>query len=133
MSIIVESAINFPPYFDPPLDDIFPAQMQLSYNSGSWSLDLPSVIDPEGKAVDVIADLGSASDFMEFSQSELTLSVDDLSDSGIESGFYEIIFKLIDDRDNEVEEIVIIDVRDPDPDEVIIASTVEEEDTEEAI
>ena len=25
MSVIVESAINFPPYFDPPLDDIFPA------------------------------------------------------------------------------------------------------------
>ena len=73
----------------------------------------------------MIASLGTASDFIEFSESELNLSVDDVSDSGIESGFYEITFKLIDDRDNEVEEIVIIDVRDPDPDEVIIETTAE--------
>ena len=79
----------------------------------------------------MIVDLGSASNFIDFSESELTLSLDDLSDSGIDSGFYEITFKLIDDRDNEVEEIVIIDVRDPDPDEVIIASSIEEDDTTE--
>ena len=42
----------------------------------------------------MIVDLGSASNFIDFSESELTLSLDDLSDSGIDSGFYEITFTI---------------------------------------
>ena len=45
-------------------------------------------------------DLGDAGDFIEFSASELTLTIDDLSEYGIESGYYEILFTLIDDIGN---------------------------------
>ena len=59
------------------------------------------------------------------------MTVDDVSDTQIDAGFYEITFTLIDDRGNQVSEIVVIDVREPDPDEVIIASSTDESETTE--
>ena len=84
-------------------------------------------MDPEEQTVDVTTDLGSLEDFLKFSKSDLTLTVDDLSEQGISAGFYEISFTLEDDRGNQVLEYVLIDVREPDPDEV-----VQDEDTEKS-
>ena len=124
MSLIVDTAINDPPYFDPPLDDSFPVQIQLTQSSESWELKLPSVLDPEGRQVTVTAILNQAK-FIDFSESAMKLTIDDLSDSSINSGFYEIQFILQDDK-NILTESAVIDVRDP----VLSQESEPEEETE---
>ena len=39
--------VNDPPYFEEPLDDLFPVSIQRTIERKSWEIELPEIIDPE--------------------------------------------------------------------------------------
>ena len=51
IKVTVLTGINFPPYFDPPLNQSFPAQVGKTNDRQSWSLTLPPVKDFENDDV----------------------------------------------------------------------------------
>ena len=53
ITIEVESAINHPAYFDPPLNDTFPLAVTRTYIEQYWEVTLPPLIDPENKTVEL--------------------------------------------------------------------------------
>ena len=63
-------------------------------DASSWSYSLPSTTDPDGDTVQVTVDLGVASTFLSYNSN--TLTIEDLADSSVTAGSYQVSITLND-------------------------------------
>ena len=66
-------------------------------DASSWSYSLPSTTDPDGDTVQVTVDLGVASTFLSYNSK--TLTIEDLADSSVTAGSYQVSVTLNDSKE----------------------------------
>ena len=66
-------------------------------DASSWSYSLPSTTDPDGDTVQVTVDLGVASTFLSYNSN--TLTIEDLADSSVTAGSYQVSITLNDSKE----------------------------------
>ena len=94
--MVVETAINLPPYFEPSLNEF--QVIYRTYESEQWEYKLPPTYDPENDPISISFDLNAIGSFMyfDFEDGNLILKIDDLSSQSIQSGFYQIQVEISD-------------------------------------
>ena len=112
----IETGINLPPYFDPPLSDSTPLSFRKTHESEEWVFALPSVKDYENNDVDIRVDLGAVVDFITYDETNKELSISDLSDHDVKAGIYTIEITLDDGEPaNLVVELISLSIFEAEP------------------
>ena len=93
--VVVVVTENSAPGFSTPLS-VFQV-IYKTVDASSWTYSLPSTTDPDGDTVQVAVDLGVASTFLSYKSD--TLTIEDLADSTVVAGSYQVSVTLDDSKE----------------------------------
>ena len=93
--VVVVATENSAPDFSAPLN-VFQV-IYKTVDATSWSYSLPSTTDPDGDSVQLSVDLGVASTFLSYKTN--TLTIEDLADSTVVAGSYQVSVTLDDSKE----------------------------------